>query len=164
MPTHSSYEEKVVVAIGIVLLIIVAVCILQMIKSYIGLKRLEKQNPVVENEVVRDFVYTKPEKITHGTVFDVIGVVNIVNAAKGEYELLVRQNYGGAKLLHQRLASFDGMVMLLQQPFNARYMKEAVINENNYYVFLLERIEGASSPLLISIEPNIERRMHLLVI
>lgn len=157
-------ELHIATLTGIVLLMIVTWCIIQMIKSLLQLNRLKKQNPVVENEVVRDFVYTKPEQITQGSVFDIIGIVNIVDAARGLYEMLIRQGYGGGRGVYQRLASYEGTIMLLQQPFLARYTKDATINETNYFVFQLERSDGGTSPLLKDVKPHIERRIHLLVI
>lgn len=139
-------------------------CIAYLSIAQNALGRLETTNPLIDNEGLKQFVSTKPMVQNDGHIYDIHGMLGVVNAALGVYELSALKSMGGAKDLRARLFTNEGTLILLGQPFTAKFVKEVTLDDERvYYVFGLKRIDGYDLGSVANLPTHKLFRMHVLV-
>lgn len=114
-----------------------------LLQVQLKIKAFEKQNPLVDNKLVHDFVYTKTGK-TIGRVFNIWAILNVTDAPGGEFEFLVKYGYGSAKALYGLLQTGPRTVMLLQQALKIEYLQNTDYNNELYSLYKLQRLNDTT--------------------
>lgn len=146
------------------LTIVLVLCVSLALNSHMKLQNIQIQHPLQHNESLRDFVYTKPEQQSYGRVMDVYATMNVVDAPTGKYELIVLDRYGSAESMSNYFQGGDNTrnLLVLQQPFNATYVRNTTLNNENCKFYSL-KLEGKPQPAFAQITLGKLSHLHLFI-
>jgi len=147
------------VALSIIILSIISSLIL--VNAYTMLQKLNKYNPLMHSDATKSFVYSRPAQQNTGVVYDVYAILNAVNVARGEYELIVKADHGGANALKAKFQRYGGTTMLLQQTFNFTYVGNTDKEGIEYHVYKLIRLNDLITRLFADVHIGKLSRFHV---
>lgn len=147
----------IVIVAGLALAVILSIL---MMRSQLQLKALATDNPLYSNSNLREFVHTKPPTTSKSVVVEVAARLNIVNAPKGEYELLVLDKHAGAKALKDALSRIEHRIMILQYVLSASYARDVNVDGHIYNLFTLKRLADKHEPTQLFSTQNFGSPAH----
>ena len=151
---YSSILVSVIIAIGL--------GALYTWNSSMALKNLETSNPIYEHASVKDMVYQKPHQTSSGAVYGVFAKLSVVDMAKQIYELLVVEDFGGAKTLRDVLGTGEARtVMILQSMFTATYKKDIIVDGKKYNMYELKCDNMLDARMFSQLEFNTLANLHI---
>lgn len=125
----------------IVLLCIAIVGNGMMLASSMKLNELDKDNPLITNTSLQQYVYNQPKTLVTSIMLDLTCILNVVDAIKQEYELLVLDGFKSASVMHKMLINKkEGFIVLLHQTCSIKFAQEISMNGKKYQVYSFKRL------------------------
>lgn len=151
-------QKQTIVYVSIGIIVFSLLSFTSLINAHTVLKKMNTYNPLVHSDATKRFVYSKPVQQNKGVIYDLYAIINVVNAPRGEYELIVKSDHGGAKSLRTRFQRHGGIILLLQQGFNFVYTGNTEKDGHDFNIYKLVRINDAITKTFANV--NIGKLTH----